>query len=89
MMDREIEERRRNDADVDDVSSGPGEAIDERGVKAGAREPAVSSDGETRRPSRVASRGEHLSETTAEPSREVVREIAIGSASNIVLAKNV
>ena len=55
-VDGEVEERRRSDADVDDVGALRGEPGDQRGVQARAREPAVSPQGQPRSSARLAGR---------------------------------
>ena len=56
MMNGEVEERRRADADVDHLHPDAGEAAEERLVKARAREAAVATEGDAERVAYRASR---------------------------------
>ena len=84
VKDREVEPRRMDHADVDDVDPGRQQLALEGGMDARRRDPAVP----PQRDAAGARVGEVGAGRAAEVGHEVVGEVALGDATDVVLAKD-
>jgi hypothetical protein len=89
MMRREVEQRRRSDADLDHVRPRLAQAAHERREQPRRRQPAVAADRDTKglRP-RLGALDQHGPECATDRVHDVVGQVAIGDAPDVVLAED-
>ncbi len=82
--DREVQDRRGHDADVDEVDAGREQAFAQRRVQARRVHAAVAAERDALR----AGAPEMGADRAAELAREAVVEVAVGHAADVVFAKD-